>query len=379
MVVRTLAFVIVRRVLGVVGLGPRAGCQGHRDRGAPAPADGGAPAGRPAALYAAGPDGVGDVGAVAAAGAVGRLPRHDGDAAALAPRAGGPPLDVPGHRARPARLGSEDHRAGGADGAGNPRWEYLRIVGECRKLGIRVSADQRSQRLLVPGHGLCGAAVAGRSPRRHRDRVGVWMFCHAADCGGGGLATSPPGSAFIRRGGGFRWPASTAGSIGPDACGYPPWPAARRIRCGDLGAATRGAHLRPVRLTGRPRWRSRWGTGGRPAMPHRRRLRLRADCERRAICRRVPRRPNRAADTDHAGWHRRDGGEPGRGARPAGAPYVTAAAVGIVYRVLSCWAIVPTGLLVRVALRSAGRRADPPSPPRSVGGACLITEGACGT
>ncbi len=63
----------------------------------------------------------------------------------------------------------------------------------------------------------------------------------------------------------------------------------------------------------------------------------------------------------------------------AGAPYVTAAAVGIVYRVLSCWAIVPTGLLVRVALRSAGRRADPPSPPRSVGGACLITEGACGT
>src|SRR4051794_33512725 len=42
------------------------GCQGHRDRGAAASVDGVAPAGRPTAVHAAGPSGVGGVGASAA-------------------------------------------------------------------------------------------------------------------------------------------------------------------------------------------------------------------------------------------------------------------------------------------------------------------------
>jgi putative heme transporter len=40
----------------------------------------------------------------------------------------------------------------------------------------------------------------------------------------------------------------------------------------------------------------------------------------------------------------------------AGAPHAAAAAVVLVYRVLSCWLIVPTGLLAWVVLQSAGRR-----------------------
>jgi putative transposase len=40
----------------------------------------------------------------------------------------------------------------------NPRWGYLRIVGECRKLGVRVSAT--SVRMILRRHGL------GPAPRR---------------------------------------------------------------------------------------------------------------------------------------------------------------------------------------------------------------------
>jgi uncharacterized membrane protein YbhN (UPF0104 family) len=42
----------------------------------------------------------------------------------------------------------------------------------------------------------------------------------------------------------------------------------------------------------------------------------------------------------------------------AGAPHIAAAAVVLVYRVLSCWLIVPTGFLAWVVLQSTGRRAD---------------------
>ena len=43
-----------------------------------------------------------------------------------------------------------------------------------------------------------------------------------------------------------------------------------------------------------------------------------------------------------------------------GAPHVTAAAVVLVYRVLSCWVIVPIGLVAWVGLRSTGLRGDRP-------------------
>ena len=74
-------------------------------------------------------------------GAVGSLPRYAGDATALAPRARRSVLDLPKAWwpapnalddevvALVLRLAQENHR-----------WGYLRIVGECRKLGVAVSA-----------------------------------------------------------------------------------------------------------------------------------------------------------------------------------------------------------------------------------------------
>jgi uncharacterized membrane protein YbhN (UPF0104 family) len=46
----------------------------------------------------------------------------------------------------------------------------------------------------------------------------------------------------------------------------------------------------------------------------------------------------------------------------AGAPQNAAAAVVLVYRVLSCWLIVPIGLLAGFVLQSTGQRADPKPP-----------------
>src|SRR5947207_2672338 len=58
----------------------------------------------------------------------------------------------------------------------NPRWGYLRIVGECRKLGIRVSAtsvrtilrrtasDQRHDAAAQPGRSFCAPRPPGRWP-----------------------------------------------------------------------------------------------------------------------------------------------------------------------------------------------------------------------
>src|SRR6266540_938721 len=98
----------------------RAGRQRHRNRGAAAPVDGGAPAGHPAAVHAAGPAGVGDVGATAAPRPVAGLPGYPFDAAALAPGAGGPSLDLSTDWALSARFGHRGRRSGGADGAGEP-------------------------------------------------------------------------------------------------------------------------------------------------------------------------------------------------------------------------------------------------------------------
>ena len=88
-----------------------------------------------------GPRFAGHAGAAAQPGALGSVPRHARDAAALAPGTRRSVLDVSsaGQAAANAlddevvalvlRLAQE-----------NPRWGYLRIVGECRKLGVTVSA-----------------------------------------------------------------------------------------------------------------------------------------------------------------------------------------------------------------------------------------------
>jgi hypothetical protein len=80
MAVRTLAFVIVRRVLGLVGLGSTPDAKDIEIARAAALVDGGATAGSPTALYAGGSPCVGDVGAAAATRTLAGLP---GQAATL--------------------------------------------------------------------------------------------------------------------------------------------------------------------------------------------------------------------------------------------------------------------------------------------------------
>ena len=72
---------------------------------------------------------------------LGRLPRHTGHAAALAQGPRRSVLDIP-PSSRPAPNALDE---GVVDlvlrlAWENPRWGYLRIVGECRKLGVTVSA-----------------------------------------------------------------------------------------------------------------------------------------------------------------------------------------------------------------------------------------------
>ncbi|MCA2216261.1 IS3 family transposase [Jidongwangia harbinensis] len=59
----------------------------------------------------------------------------------------------------------------------NPRWGYLRIVGECRDLGVRVSAT--SVRRILRRHGL------GPAPRRNGPSWSQFLHIQA----GGLLAT----------------------------------------------------------------------------------------------------------------------------------------------------------------------------------------------
>jgi hypothetical protein len=69
-----------------------------------------------------------------------------------------PVISPSGGRMRATGPGPGDRRSGGADGAGEPALGYVRIVGECRKLGVRGSAT--SARWMFRRHRL------GPAPRR---------------------------------------------------------------------------------------------------------------------------------------------------------------------------------------------------------------------
>src|SRR6266487_1530262 len=105
MVVGTLGFVLLRRLLGLAGLGPAPDAkdaeiavlrhqlmvlkrQVRRPRFTPV-----------------GPGRAGGAGPAAAARAVAGLPGHSRHAVALAPRAGGPPVDLSAHRRAPPWCG----------------------------------------------------------------------------------------------------------------------------------------------------------------------------------------------------------------------------------------------------------------------------------
>src|SRR6266508_1776821 len=96
---------------------PGTGREGCGDRGAAPPAGGAAPAGCPAPLHPDRPDAARDAGTAAAVGTLAAVPGHPFDAAALAPRAGTPPLDLPVGRTTgspvSARGRGRTHRAAG--------------------------------------------------------------------------------------------------------------------------------------------------------------------------------------------------------------------------------------------------------------------------
>jgi hypothetical protein len=104
------------------------------------------------AMGPAGSDGVGRVGPAVAAGAVVGVAGHTRDAAALARRVGRPALDVSIDGTRTRGLAAEVVDLVLRMARENPRWGYLRIVRECRKLGVRVSAT--SVRRILRAQGL---------------------------------------------------------------------------------------------------------------------------------------------------------------------------------------------------------------------------------
>jgi hypothetical protein len=92
-------------------------CDGGGDRRAAAPARRAAPTGGPASLHAGRPDGSGGVWRSCCHGSLEGLPGHPVDAAALAPGADPPAVDISGHRATP-RTGPPGGCAGAANGPG---------------------------------------------------------------------------------------------------------------------------------------------------------------------------------------------------------------------------------------------------------------------
>jgi hypothetical protein len=104
---------------GGVGSVTGTGSEGRRDRG-PAPSDRGAEtSGEPSSVHPQRPASSGHPAAGSATQAVGGLPRHAGDAAALAPRACCPKVDLPAHR-QPSHPARRNRRTRRAPGEGEP-------------------------------------------------------------------------------------------------------------------------------------------------------------------------------------------------------------------------------------------------------------------
>ena len=101
------------------------------------------------------------------------VPCHAPDAAALASRAGATKVDLPEQaQARPPADRPRGRCAHPADGEGDPRWGCVRIAGEFRKLGIRVSVT--TIRTLLRRHG------SGPAPRRYGPTWSQFLRAQAA-------------------------------------------------------------------------------------------------------------------------------------------------------------------------------------------------------
>src|ERR1039458_2094034 len=130
--------------------------QGRGDPGAPPAAGCPAPSGSSAPVLLIGQGTGRNLGQVGATEAVGVVPRRARDDPSLASCSRPPPLELsPSSRetVAPRRYRRADHEA-----RENPRWGYLRIVGELQKLGVGVSKGSVAS--ILRHHGL------GPAPRR---------------------------------------------------------------------------------------------------------------------------------------------------------------------------------------------------------------------
>jgi len=143
----------------------QAGGEGRRDRGAtPSVGHPGAP-GPSSSLRRRRSSPAVDLGQASTARSLGCLPLHAGHCASLAPGSGSSPLDQP-HRPQRRGLLDETVELVCRLARENPRWGYVRIAGECAKVGVGVSVTLGAQHLAPP-------SSRPRSPtgRAHLGRV----------------------------------------------------------------------------------------------------------------------------------------------------------------------------------------------------------------
>ena len=144
---------LVRRVARGGPRPPWTRGQGCRDPRAAPPAGVLQPPGRPSPLHLVRPCPRRPPGPTRTPRALGIVPRHAGDNPRMAPLAGPQALDLPAPPPGRPALPKETMELICRLARENPRWGYLRIVGELKKLGVTRVEDERR----------CGAASA-RSP-----------------------------------------------------------------------------------------------------------------------------------------------------------------------------------------------------------------------